>query len=113
MKRTLGIALASLFLFGLSSGFAQSPQSAPAAHSKMEQPDAFDVAMKHYRQRHYAQAIEEFNQIVQADPSNAAAYYFMGYAHYTLKHHQEALEAFSKAFQANPKFDPSPYMWLQ
>ena len=113
MKRILGIALASLFLFGFSNGFAQSQQTAPASDSKIEQPAAFDVAMKHYRQRQYARAIEEFNQIVQTDPNNAAAFYFMGYAHYTLKHHQQALEAFSKAFQANPKFDPSPYMWLQ
>jgi Tfp pilus assembly protein PilF len=113
MKRTLGIALALVFLFGFCCSFTHAQQSAPTSAPKMEQPEAFDVAMKHYRQRHYAQAIEEFNQIVQTDPSNAAAFYFMGYAHYTLKHHQEALEAFSKAFQANPKFDPSPYMWLQ
>jgi len=113
MNRILGIAFASLLLFGFSICVAQTPQSAPASASKVEQPAAFDVAMKHYRQRQYARAIEEFSQIVQTDPNNAAAFYFMGYAHYTLKHPQPAIEAFSKAFQANPKFDPSPYMWLQ
>ena len=112
MKRIISFAVISVFLFSAAHCFAQSAQTT-ATNTTQPQSSAFDTAMKHYRQRHYARAIEEFNQVVQSEPNNAAAYYFMGYAHYTLKHHQQALEAFSKAFQVDPKFDPKPYMWLQ
>ena len=69
----------------------------------------FDSAMHLYRQKRYQDAIAEFEKIVAADPKNAAAYYFMGYAHYIKGHHQEALAAFAKAFEADPAFDPRPY----
>lgn len=97
--------------------FAQEPattqekeQAVPAvpATPAAESGD-FEMGMKHYRQRHYAQAISEFEKVVAADPKNAAAYYMMGYAHYVMKHKADALAAFSKAFEADPSFDPRPY----
>lgn len=112
MNRIIAFALISLFLLSAAQCFAQSTQTTATRTAEAQSP-GFDTAMKHYRQRHYARAIDEFNQVVQSEPNNAAAYYFMGYAHYTLKHPQQALEAFSKAFQVDPKFDPNPYMWLQ
>ena len=69
----------------------------------------FTAAMKHYRQGHYATAIEQLSLVVEKEPQNAAAYYFLGYAHYTLHHNEEALTAFAKAFEADPNFDPRPY----
>jgi Tfp pilus assembly protein PilF len=113
MKRILGFSVLCIVVLGSSHCFAQAEQTAPTETSKAEQSSQFDLAMKHYRQGHYSRAIEEFNQVAQAEPNNAAAYYFMGYAHYVLKHHHEAIENFSKAFQADPKFDPRPYIWLQ
>jgi len=69
----------------------------------------FATAMKHYRQRHFAIAIEQLNRVVEKERQNAAAYYFLGYAHYALDHNQEAQAAFEKTFEADPKFDPRPY----
>lgn len=109
MKTILSFSFLCLLLFGVAVCFVQAQETAPSQPSMATHAASFDIAMKHYRQGHYAQAIGEFNQVVQADPNNAAAYYFMGYAHYVMKHNQEAIEAFGKAFQADPKFDPRPY----
>ncbi|HEY4492156.1 MAG TPA: tetratricopeptide repeat protein [Acidobacteriota bacterium] len=88
----------------------QTEQAQPLAESKPAAAAGdFDVAMKHYRQRHYGRAVEEFQRVIDADPNNAAAHYFMGYAHYVMGHHQEALAAFKKCFETDPKFDPRPY----
>ena len=88
----------------------EKEQAVPAvpAEPAAESGD-FEMGMKHYRQRHYAQAISEFEKVVTADPKNAAAHYMMGYAHYVMKHKADALAAFSKAFEADPSFDPRPY----
>ena len=68
----------------------------------------FDAAMRLYKQKRYNDAIAEFQKIVDAEPTNAAAHYMMGYAHYILDHHADSLAAFAKAFEADPAFDPRP-----
>lgn len=78
-------------------------------YSQQETSADLATAMKHYRQRHYAIAIQQLNLVVEKEPQNAAAYYFLGCAHYALHHNQEALAAFDKAFEADSKFDPRPY----
>lgn len=88
----------------------QEQQAQPLAEEKPAvSAGDFDVAMKQYRQRRYGRAVEEFQRVIDSDPANAAAYYFMGYAHYVMGHHQEALAAFKKCFETDPKFDPRPF----
>lgn len=100
--------------------FSQESQPMQAAPAQEAQPAAvqpapaapgatFESAMKLYRRGRYDAAINAFEQVVANDPSNAAAWYFMGYAHYVKHHLTEAQEAFGKAFAANPAFDPRPY----
>ena len=91
--------------------FAQEPaqQPQPLAETKAAPSTGFDGAMKHYRQGHYSRAIEEFQKLTEAEPQNAAAYYFTGYAHYVMRHHPEALAAFKKCFEIDPKFGPRQY----
>ena len=105
------IVTVSLMLVVAPAAFSQETQTAPAM--QMESPAQtsgdFQSAMRLYRQKRYADAIAAFEQINQADPNNAAAFYFAGYAHYVMGHHQEAVSSFEKAFQANPNFDPRPY----
>jgi Flp pilus assembly protein TadD len=81
----------------------QTATAAPASSAD------FDHAMRQYRRGHYSEAIAEFNRVVAADPNNAAAYYFMGYAQYVTHHLPEALASFTQAFKVNPSFDPKPY----
>lgn len=94
---------------------AQTQQQQPAPEAQPATPAGgdFENAMRLYRQRRFSSAVQEFEKVVQADPNNAAAFYFMGYAHYVMGHHQDALAAFSKAFQTNPNFDPRPHFQRQ
>jgi TolA-binding protein len=107
MSGKLTAITAILFLTFAIPLFAQEAQ--PLAETQAAPSADFDVAMKHYRQGHYSRAAEEFQKVVEADPKNAAAWYFLGYAHYVLRHYPEALTAFKKCFEADPKFDPRPY----
>ncbi|MCI0416309.1 tetratricopeptide repeat protein [bacterium] len=103
------IALA-LPCFAQESTTEEKEQAVPAVPATpAAQSGDFETGMKLYRQRNYTQAISEFQNVVAADPKNAAAWYMMGYAHYVMKHKADALEAFSKAFEADPAFDPRPY----
>ena len=96
-RKVLTIAFCLCFLVAIVPSYSQ------------EMSADFGTAMKHYRQGHFAIAIEQLNRVVENEPQNAAAYYFLGYAHYALHHNQEALAAFDKAFAADSKFDPRPY----
>ena len=86
---------------------AQSPQ--PAVAAQAAQSTAFEAAMRLYRRRRYAEAIQAFDAILQADPKNAAASYFKGYAEYVTKHYANSLASFDQAFQSDASFDPRPY----
>ena len=86
---------------------AQTPQPAMAAQAA--QSPGFDAAMKLYRRRHYAEAIQAFDAVLQAEPGNAAASYFKGYAQYVTRHYSDSLASFGQAFAADPSFNPRPY----
>ena len=108
MKR-LFFAVLILITFTTMIRAQEQTAPVPADRAATMESGSLDGAMRLYRQRRYESAIAEFEKIVAADPKNAAAYYFMGYAHYVMKHHQDALAAFAKAFEADPNFDPRPY----
>lgn len=110
-KGFLGILILGFFLplFAQEATEQEQQQTQPLAETKPAASGDFDVAMRHYRQRRYGQAVEEFQRVVDSGTNQAAAYYFMGYAHYVMGHHQEALTAFKKCFETDPKFDPRPY----
>ena len=105
-KLVLPLLLIVLFI-GSATAQEAAQQAEPAAAAA--QSGDFDAAMRLYKQKRYNDAIAEFQKIVDAEPTNAAAHYMMGYAHYVLDHHSEAQAAFAKAFQADPAFDPRPY----
>lgn len=112
MKRYVSFAL--LFVLFLAASGSLEPaiaQGAPAPAASMQAaPSAgFEAAMKLYRRRHYTEAIQAFDAVLQSESGNAAAYYFKGYAQYVTRQYSEALASFSQAFQAEPSFDPRPY----
>lgn len=99
-----------IFLLSISSVRAQETTTEPQTSTPaVAESGSFETGMQLYRQKKYRDAIAEFEKVVAADPKNAAAYYFLGYAHYILDHHSDALAAFAKAFEADPAFDPKPY----
>ena len=92
-----------------ASDQTQQPAAQPTATAAPAATPDFDHAMRQYRRGHYSEAIAEFNRVVAADPNNAAAYYFMGYAQYVTHHLPDAMASFHQAFTVNPSFDPKPY----
>jgi TolA-binding protein len=112
VEGVLCLCLATLLIFALVGpvGAQQATQqTAPQPTMQTQNSPEFSAAMKSYRQRRYADAVSQFQKVVEAEPQNAAAYYFMGYSHYVMKHYQEAQDAFGKAFAADPRLDPKPY----
>jgi len=112
VEGVLYLCLVTLLIFAFVGPVAAQQamqQTAPQPTMQTQSSPEFSAAMKSYRQRRYAEAVSQFQKVVEAEPQNAAAYYFMGYANYVTKHYKEAQDAFGKAFAADPRLDPKPY----
>jgi tetratricopeptide (TPR) repeat protein len=59
----------------------------------------------------HKKALEQLEAIVRDDPTNAEAYYYLGYISYTEKKFPEAADYFAKTILLNPEF-PDPYYEL-
>jgi Tfp pilus assembly protein PilF len=87
---------------------------APAVSSGAAQA-AIDAGLAHFRRRHFTQAQAEFQRAVDADPSSAAAHFYLGYAIYKIcepkrPNHpdkQRAAALFAKAYDLDPNFRPA------
>jgi Flp pilus assembly protein TadD len=55
-----------------------------------------------------AGAVERLRAAADADPGNAAARYYLGYAFYRMGDFARARRAFTAAYQADPDFSPVP-----
>ncbi|YAF93955.1 MAG: tetratricopeptide repeat protein [Nodularia sp. CChRGM 3473] len=55
-----------------------------------------------YQIRDYEQAVENFSQAIQQEPTNARAYVNRGNARYNLKDYEGALKDYNQALQINP-----------
>lgn len=112
MKRIVSLAVLlpvvlAMFLIAVPASAQTTPQ--PAVAMQAAQSADFDAAMKLYRRRHFAEAIQALDAIVQSEPGNAAAHYFKGYAQYVTGHYSDAQASFDQAFHADSSFDPRPY----
>jgi tetratricopeptide (TPR) repeat protein len=73
-----------------------------------------DAGLAAFKKRRFAKAEEEFKKAVEADPSSAAANFYLGYTYYKIAEplrrnspgKQKALEYFDKAFELDPSFVP-------
>lgn len=59
----------------------------------------FEKGISYYKQGQYARAIEEFEQIVQAEPGYEAGYRVLGDCYLKTRDYRRASEAFEKAIQ--------------
>jgi tetratricopeptide (TPR) repeat protein len=90
--------------------------AAPAISSAVDStaaPGALEAGLKAYKHRQFAQAEAQFQRAVAADPTSAAAAYYLGYAIYKRveKHpfHADKARAakyFDQAFTLDPSFRP-------
>ncbi|HEY3121881.1 MAG TPA: hypothetical protein VGL15_14750 [Vicinamibacteria bacterium] len=91
---------------------AAAPAPAVAAGSPQEHIDAGIAAFKH---RRFAEAQAHFQAAVDAEPQNAGAHFYLGYAIYKIaepKHpfhpdKQRAAAEFARAYELDPAFKPS------
>ena len=128
--------LAVLFLTVAILPAAQEPSEPPdaqqlsappqeSAAAPMEPPgtasaaQAFiDTGLAHFKKRRFARAEAEFQKAVEADPSSAAAHFYLGYAQYKQVEpkrpfhpgKQEAAAEFAKAYELDPTFKPVWHM---
>jgi tetratricopeptide (TPR) repeat protein len=68
--------------------------------------DLFNLGVKYWFNHEYLKAIEVFQQILQIDPDNVHAHYYMGMNYAALGRHRETVEALKKAkFNPDHKFN--------
>jgi tetratricopeptide (TPR) repeat protein len=75
---------------------------------------SIDAGLAAFKKRRFAKAEAEFKKAVEADPSSAAANFYLGYTYYKIAEplrrnspgKQKALEYFDKAYQLDPSFTP-------
>lgn|SRR5436190_11605100 len=107
--------LPALLLSTLLGPSAQEPPAAPAAHSSASADSHIDAGLAAFKKKRFRQAEIEFRQAVDADPSNAAATWYLGYTYYKIAEpkrpfdpgKQKAAELFAKAYELDPQFKPA------
>ena len=85
-----------------------APLPSPAADT------AIAAGLKAFRRHNYRQAEIQFRTAMEADPSSAAAAFYLGYTYYKIAEpkrpfhpdKQKAAELFAKAFELDPGFKP-------
>jgi TolA-binding protein len=115
MLATLTLAAAMGMAAPAPAAVAQEP-SAPArtVQATGDASTHIDAGLAAYRRRHFAEAQRHFQAAVDADPTSAAAHFYLGYTVYKIaepKHpfHPEkrrAAELFAKAYELDPTFVP-------
>jgi len=124
--------LPALLLAFTMAPAAQEPPPAPAAQEEPQnQPvqdtavsatpaDAgaaqthIDAGLSAFRKKRFGAARQHFEQAVAADPTSAAATFYLGYTIYKIAEpkrpfhpdKQKAAELFAKAYQLDPTFKP-------
>ncbi|MDA2923520.1 tetratricopeptide repeat protein [Acidobacteria bacterium AH-259-L09] len=59
----------------------------------------FEKALSHYKQGQYSKAIEEFEQIVKANPDYESGHRILGDSYLRIKKYEKAIEAFENALR--------------
>ncbi len=108
------------FLLAATMAPVQAPQEPPAA-APAPAPAAADNAgaaidsgLKAFRQHRLREAEIAFRRAVEAEPSNPAAHFYLGYTYYKMGEptrrltpdKQKAAQEFARAFELDPQFKP-------
>jgi tetratricopeptide (TPR) repeat protein len=127
----LPVLLVAFALVPAARVAAQEPQPAPPAQQEetaavpQETVSAapaggdaqahIDAGLSAFRKRRFGAARQHFEQAVAADPSSAAANFYLGYTIYKIAEpkrpfhpdKQRAAELFAKAYELDPGFKPA------
>jgi Flp pilus assembly protein TadD len=110
----------SLLVFLLAATLAPSqapdetaPAPAPTVSAGTAAP-AIDSGLQAFRKKRFREAEIAFRRAVEAEPSNAAAHFYLGYTYYKMGEptrrlnpdKQKAVQEFNRAFELDPQFRP-------
>lgn len=107
------IMLNLVILFACASaGPAQEPAVQPAGGGSAQ--EYVDAGLAAFRRRRMSQAMDQFQKALSADPSSAAANFYLGYTLYKMTEakrpfhpdKQRSASLFGQAFQLDPNFTP-------
>jgi Flp pilus assembly protein TadD len=79
--------------------WAADTDSTPARNVQI---DSFAVGKKAIEDKKWQQAVDAFSKVVAADPKNADAYNYLGFANRWLDKYPEAFAAYNKALALDP-----------
>lgn len=90
-------------------------QEAVAAAPTGDVQTHIDAGLSAFRKRRFVAARQHFEQALAADPSSAAANFYLGYTIYKIAEpkrpfhaeKQRAAELFAKAYELDPRFKPA------
>ncbi|MDX1762791.1 MAG: tetratricopeptide repeat protein [bacterium] len=85
-------------LFTASLGLVIGPDPAVA--------NELGEALGHYYRGDHRAAVDALKMVIDADPGNAAAYYYLGYTYQEMGMYIAARAAFKKTYEINPDFVP-------
>jgi tetratricopeptide (TPR) repeat protein len=93
---------------------ASAAPAAPAVAAGTPQ-EHIDAGIAVFKRKHFAEAQSHFQAAVDAEPNNAAAHFYLGYAIYKIaepKHpfhpdKQRAAAEFARAYELDPAFKPA------
>jgi Tfp pilus assembly protein PilF len=109
--------LATVLLSAALAPQAPPPETAVPAASPAASPAAahIDAGVAAFKRRRFTTARAELEKAVEADPSSAAAAYYLGYTYYKMgepsrrmnANKEKAKQLFARAFTLDPTFAPT------
>jgi len=113
MLLSVVVLAAALGPSGQASTEAVKSADLPAGHSGVSQA-ALDAGLQAFKRHRFAQAEVDFRKAVEADPSSAGPYFYLGYTYYKMAEpkrpfhpdKQKAKDMFAKAYAIDPAFRP-------
>jgi Tfp pilus assembly protein PilF len=93
---------------------AEAPAAKPAKVSAVDTSDPLQAGLADFKKKKFARAEADFEKAVEANPSSAAAHFYLGYAIYKTAEpkkafhpdKQKAAAEFAKAYELDPTFRP-------
>jgi Flp pilus assembly protein TadD len=79
--------------------WAADTDSTPVRNAQI---DSFAIGKKAIEDKKWQQAVDAFNKVVAADPKNADAFNYLGFANRWLDKYPEAFAAYNKALALDP-----------
>jgi tetratricopeptide (TPR) repeat protein len=89
----------------------KSVQTSPSAPTSTSKSGSFEQALSDYKSKNYDKAETGFKEVVQSDPKNADAHYYLGNIYYDRKQYETSLPYFEQAAKLDFKSTDKIMAW--